>query len=358
MHSDRWQRNRFNGRIVMQLLEIKGVTGNSKILIGETLENLAKYLPAGKSVIITDRNVSRIYRKSFPACDVIEIGTGEKIKNLDTVRDIYEKLVRLEADRSVFIVGIGGGIVCDIAGFVASTYMRGVKFGFVPSTLLAQVDASVGGKNGVNFRGYKNMIGTFNQPEFVVCDMTLLKTLPERDVLCGFGEIAKHAFIGDLRMCRYIEENIDLALGLDEAVISRLVYDSIVIKSSVVNRDEKEKGERRKLNFGHTFGHAIEKTTAELLHGEAISVGMVVASKLSEKKGLISTEDARRIEKLLSSLGLPTALDVDRERMIDAIKRDKKRAGETIDFVLLHGIGSAILQQIGIPELEEVVYGL
>ncbi|OQX65179.1 MAG: 3-dehydroquinate synthase, partial [Desulfococcus sp. 4484_242] len=127
---------------------------------------------------------------------------------------------------------------------------------------------------------------------------------------------------------------------------------------SVVNRDEKEKGERRKLNFGHTFGHAIEKTTAELLHGEAISVGMVVASKLSEKKGLISTEDARRIEKLLSSLGLPTALDVDRERMIDAIKRDKKRVGETIDFVLLHGIGSAILQQIGIPELEEVVYGL
>ncbi len=342
----------------MRALEIKGTTGTSKILVGEQLENLEKYIPAEKFVIITDTNVGRIYRKDFPSCEVIEIATGEKIKNLDTVKYICEQLMGFEADRSVFLIGIGGGIVCDIAGFVASTYMRGVRFGFVSSTLLAQVDASVGGKNGVNFHGYKNMIGCFNQPEFVICDMSLLKTLPKREVLCGFGEIAKHALIGNAAMCDYIEKHFKRALDLDEEVISRLVYDSVVIKSSIVNKDEREKGERRKLNFGHTFGHAIEKSTDELLHGEAISVGMVVASKLSAKKGLLSTQDTKRIEALLTKLALPISLDTDREQMMDAIKKDKKRMGDVIDFVLLDGIGKATLEKISIKELEEVVFDL
>jgi len=342
----------------MRTLEIKGITGTSKILVGEKLGNLEDYIPAEKFVIITDENISRIYRKDFPACEIIEISSGEKVKNLDTVKYIYEKLMEFEADRSVFIVGVGGGIVCDITGFIASTYMRGVRFGFVSSTLLAQVDASVGGKNGVNFHGYKNMIGCFNQPEFVICDMNLLKTLPRREVLCGFGEIAKHAFIGSTDMCDYIEQNYKRALDLDDKIISRLVYDSVVIKSSIVNRDETEKGERRKLNFGHTFGHAIEKTTNELLHGEAISVGMVVASKLSTRKGLLSTQDSKRVEALLTRLGLPISLDTDREKMMDAIKKDKKRMGDNIDFVLLDGIGKAILEKISIRELEEVVFDL
>ena len=176
-------------------------------MVGEKLENLTSHIPVEKFVIITDENVGRIYRKKFPPCNVIEISTGEKIKNLDTLQYVYGKLLDFEADRSVFIVGVGGGIVCDIAGFAASTYLRGVRFGFVSTTLLAQVDAGVGGKNGVNFRGYKNMIGNFNQPEFVICDMNLLKTLPKREILCGFGEIAKHAFIGDVRMCEFLEQN-------------------------------------------------------------------------------------------------------------------------------------------------------
>ena len=342
----------------MRSLEIKGKACTSKILVGEKLENLQHYIPPGNFVIITDTNVGRIYRGCFPSCEVIEIATGEKVKNLDTVQNIYEQLMGFEADRSVFIIGIGGGIVCDIAGFVASTYMRGVRFGFVSSTLLAQVDASVGGKNGVNFHGYKNMIGSFNQPEFVICDMNLLKTLPKREVLCGFGEIAKHAFIGNAAMCNYIEQNFKKALDLDEGVIARLVYDSIVIKSRIVNIDEREKGERRKLNFGHTFGHAIEKTTDELLHGEAISVGMVVASKLSAKRGLLSTQDTNRIEAVLTGLELPISLDMDREKMIDAIKKDKKRVGNDIDFVLLDGIGKAILEKISIKDLQEVMLDL
>ena len=261
----------------MKTLEIHGSTGVSTILVGEKLKNLRKYIPAEKAVIITDANVKHFYQKNFPPYDVITIGTGEKIKNLDTVRYIYGKLVELEADRSTFIIGIGGGIVCDIAGFVASTYLRGVRFGFVSSTLLSQVDASVGGKNGVNFEGYKNIIGVFNQPQFVICDLNLLNTLPKKEVLYGLAEVVKHAAIGDMDLFTYLDDHYQKALTLDTGVIERLVYDSVVIKSAIVNRDEKEKGERRKLNFGHTFGHAVEKTTG-VPHGEAVSIGMVMAS--------------------------------------------------------------------------------
>lgn len=343
---------------VMQFIEIKGNTGKSKILVGASFKHLTDYIPSEQTVIITDTNVARIYQKDFPACEVIVIPTGEKIKNLDTVTYIYEKLIELSADRSTFIVGVGGGIVCDITGYVASTYMRGVRFGFVPSTLLAQVDASVGGKNGVNFNGYKNMVGCFNQPEFVLCDMKLLNTLPAREVLCGFGEIAKHAVLGSAEMFDFISSNYLKALELDEDIIARLVFESIVIKSTIVNMDEREKGERKKLNFGHTIGHAIEKTTDKLLHGEAISVGMVVATNLSVRKDLLEAEDGRKINTLLNNLKLPISFEADRKKMMDAIKKDKKKIGTYIDFVLLEGIGNAVLEKISIGELEKVVFDL
>jgi len=338
----------------VKVLEIHGSTGDSTILIGESLRDLRKYIPAEKVVIITDTNVRHYYLKDFPPSEVIEIGIGEKIKNLDTVQAIYGKLVELEAGRSSFIVGIGGGIVCDIAGFVASTYLRGVRFGFVPSTLLSQVDASVGGKNGVNFGGYKNMVGIFNQPEFVICDMNLLSTLPEREILCGFAEIVKHAAIGDADLFSYLEEHYEKALELDAEVIERLVYDSVAIKSSIVNRDEKEEGERRKLNFGHTFGHAIEKATG-VPHGEAVSAGILVASALSAKRGRLPAEEAERIESLLKKLKLPTRLQFDGERVFDALRKDKKRKGDSMNFVFLRGIGNAVVEEISIKELEATV---
>jgi 3-dehydroquinate synthase len=338
----------------VRVLEIHGSTGDSTILIGESLRDLRKYIPAEKAVIITDTNVRHYYLKDFPSSEVIEIGTGEEIKNLDTVQAIYGKLVELEAGRSSFIVGIGGGIVCDIVGFVASTYMRGVRFGFVSSTLLSQVDASVGGKNGVNFGGYKNMVGVFNQPEFVICDMNLLRTLPERELLCGFAEIVKHAAIGDADLFTYLEEHYEKALEFDIEVIEKLVYDSVVIKSSIVNRDEKEEGERRKLNFGHTFGHAIEKATG-VPHGEAVSAGIVVASALSAKRGRLPAEEAERIEELLKKLKLPTRLELDGERVFDALRKDKKRKGDSINFVFLRGIGNAVVEEISIKELETTV---
>jgi 3-dehydroquinate synthase len=338
----------------VKVLEIHGATGDSTILIGESLGDLRKYISAEEVVIITDTNVRSYYLKDFLSYEVIEIGTGEKVKNLDTVQAIYGKLVELEADRSSFIVGIGGGIVCDIAGFVASTYVRGVRFGFVPSTLLSQVDASVGGKNGVNLGGYKNMVGVFNQPEFVICDMNLLRTLPDREISCGFAEIVKHAAIGDADLFSYLEAHHEKALELDTEVIERLVYDSLIIKSSIVNRDEKEEGERRKLNFGHTFGHAIESTTG-VSHGEAVSAGMLVASALSKKRGYLPPEDAGRIEELLEKLKLPTRLQLDGARVLDALRKDKKRKRESINFVFLHGIGNAVVEEISIRELEALV---
>ncbi len=341
----------------MNVLEIHGNTGNSRILIGESLRNLSTYIPAQKMVVVTDTNVRGYYTENFPNCAVIEIGTGEKIKNLDTVQTIYGKLLEIGADRSFFLVGIGGGIVCDITGFVASTYLRGVKFGFVPTTLLAQVDAAVGGKNGVNFGGYKNMVGVFNQPELVICDLNLLRTLPEQEILGGYAEIVKHAAIGDDGLFSYLEKHYNKALELDTGVVEKLVYDSIVIKSSIVNKDEKEKGDRRKLNFGHTFGHAIEKTTG-VPHGEAVSAGMVVASMLSEKRGYLAAKDAKRIEELLKNLKLPTKLQLYGKRILDALRKDKKRYGESIHFVMLHGIGNAIIRKISLKELEAVVNDL
>ena len=333
---------------------IHGSTGDSNILIGEGLENLQKYIASERVVIITDSNVRRLYGKEFPPCEVIEIGMGEKIKNLDTVKAIYRRLLELETDRSSFIVGIGGGVVCDIAGFAASTYMRGVPFGFVSSTLLSQVDASVGGKNGVNFEGYKNMVGVFNQPEFVICDLHLLKTLPQKEILCGLAEVVKHAAIGNSDLFAYLEEQDKKVLQLDEKVLEKAVYDSILIKSGIVNRDEKEKGERRKLNFGHTLGHAIEKTTGAP-HGEAVSAGMVAASALSEKKGYLSTEEKKRIEALLKKFQLPTSVQIDGKRLLDAVRKDKKREGEEIHFVLLQGIGTAVVEKVSLNELETLV---
>ena len=343
-----------NGDGPVKIVDIRGSTGNSILRIGEGLKNLEKYIPLDRTVIITDPNVMRYHGKDFPDCRIIEIGTGEKVKNLDTVRDIYEKLVEIEVDRSWFIIGIGGGIVCDITGFAASTYMRGIRFGFVSSTLLSQVDASVGGKNGVNFRGYKNLVGLFNQPEFVLCDLNLLKSLPEKEILCGLAEVVKHGAIASAELFTYLEQNTEKVLSLNDETMEKIVLDSVNIKSSIVNRDEKEQGERRKLNFGHTFGHAIEKTT-ELPHGYAVSIGMTVASRLSVKKGKLPSEEGRRIEELLRKLNLPVDLPFDRDGLLDAMGKDKKRRGDSIDFVLLNRIGTADVEPVSMEELERVV---
>jgi len=338
----------------MNTLEIQGNTGKSTLLVGEKLENIAAYLPPSKTVIITDTKVRRLYGNRFPESPVIEIGVGEENKTLETVLNIFEQLISLEADRGVFIIGVGGGIVCDITGFVASTYLRGVRFGFGATTLLAQVDASVGGKNGVNFSGYKNMVGTFNQPEFVICDPEVLQTLSNKDRGCGLAEIIKHAAIASGPLFNYLEENLEKVSALSPEAVHRMVYDSMVIKSEIVNRDERETGERRKLNFGHTVGHAVEKVH-KLPHGEAVSIGMMVAAKLSQRKGYLKGDDLARLENLLASLKLPTRLEIDGAGVMEALHHDKKRENDTVHFVLLKGLGKAVVEPILLSDLKSVI---
>jgi len=334
----------------MQTMTIHSAKRQSSILIGETLQHLPHHLSGTRVAIITDDIVKKIYGGQFPDAPVITIGTGEKVKTLETAHAIYREMIAREMDRTSFLVGIGGGIVCDITGFVAATYLRGVACGYVATTLLAQVDASVGGKTGVNIDGYKNMVGAFHQPDFVICDPDLLKTLPLREIRCGLGEVVKHAAIADEKMFAFLEDHGRALLDLELDAVSRVVSDSIRIKAEIVNRDELEKGERRKLNFGHTYGHAVEKTTA-LAHGEAVSVGMVFASKLSVKKGLMSRTECNRLTALLKSLDMPTTVEVSPDAAIDALLRDKKRDGDTVHFVLLEKIGQAVVVEMTIDEL-------
>ncbi len=324
---------------------------DSRVIIGEGIGNIDKYLPRADVIVITDNDVYRNYSHVMPTDKVIRIGTGEKIKNLDTVAHIFKELIRMEADRTIFILGFGGGIVCDIAGFVASIYLRGVRFGFVSTTLLSQADAGIGGKNGVNFEGYKNMMGTFNQPDFIICDPALLETLPEKQIRNGCAEIVKHAAIADKRLFAYLEAHYKEILKLKRDVIEKIVCESVMIKSGVVNLDEKEKGERRRLNFGHTIGHAIEKVTG-LTHGEAISAGMCAAARISEKRGILSGKDRARLERILGNMKLPARISADMKTIFKAMTKDKKREGDSIHFVLLNGIGDAVIEKISIKEME------
>ena len=337
--------------------QIEGRSGRSTIVIGERLGRLQRYLPDTRTVVITDSNVLQHHRDSFPPAAVIELGSGEKMKSLEKAAEIYSRLVQLGADRSSFIIGIGGGVVCDVTGFVSATYMRGVRFGFAATTLLAQVDASVGGKNGLNFKGYKNIIGTFKQPEFVICDPALLTTLPEREILCGAAEIVKHALIRDPELMTYLETNCARLMQLDPEVINHVVSVSVAIKSAVVNQDEREMGLRRILNFGHTFGHALEKIR-QLSHGQAVSAGMMIATRISVKKGVLKEAEAKRIEGLLSKLKLPTNVPADRLELMDALRKDKKRQQDGVYFVLLAGIGKAVVEKISFDELETLAEGV
>jgi len=336
----------------MPVLTIQGERGVSAVHVGGRLADLPGLIPVERSVIVTDSRVFELYGHLFPACPVIAMGRGEGAKTLETVQRVYERLAALEAQRSTFLAGIGGGIVCDVAGFVAATYMRGMRCGLVATTLLAQVDAAVGGKNGVNLGGFKNMVGTIRQPEFVICDGALLASLPRAEVQCGLAEIVKHAAIADAGLFSFLEEEGQRLLDLDPQALARVVGDSVRIKAAVVGRDEGEHGERRTLNFGHTFGHAIEKTCG-LSHGAAVSLGMRLAVRFSVQRGLLAPQVADRLERLLGSLGLPLHLPEGRGAAIgEALRQDKKREGREVHFVLLDRIGQARVEPLPLEAVE------
>jgi 3-dehydroquinate synthase len=336
----------------MKTITIHTDSKNSKILIGERLSNLPNYIPPGKTIIITDENINRIYGKDFPKVPVISIGLGETHKTMKTLDAIFDKLVEFEADRSTFIVAVGGGIVCDVTGFAASIYMRGLRYGFVSTTLLSQVDASVGGKNGVNFGGYKNMIGVFNQPEFVLVDTAMLNTMEDKEYRSGFAEIVKAACIKSETLFEYLETHYQEALDKDPEVLQKIIYDAVMIKAGVVEQDEKEKGERKLLNFGHTFAHSIEHNTG-MLHGEAVSLGMILAADLSVELGLLHNKGFARLQQLLQNLGLPVEMNINYTELVAAMKKDKKRHGNDLNMIFLDKIGNAVIKTLSINQLEK-----
>lgn len=328
----------------------------SKIAVNESIENLLNYVPAEfhKSlVIITDTNVSKFHQDKFPDVPVITIGLTEKIKTQQTVDLIIKKLLELGADRHFYLVGIGGGIVCDITGYTASIYMRGIRFGYVPTSLLAQIDASIGGKTGVNFENYKNIVGVFNQPDFVLCDFEILKTLPKEEIKNGLIEAIKHGIISSPELFEFIENNSSKILDLDRESIHKIVLESIQIKSEVVTLDEFEKDERKKLNLGHSFGHAIE-SLAQISHGAAVAIGLVHAAELSTQLNYCSSEIPSRITKLIQALEMQYKTQLHIKELLNNMQKDKKRNQDKIDYVFIQKIGKTTVVPITFKELHEI----
>lgn len=315
------------------------VRGESRVYIGPVGDLLAGALPEGRVVVVSDTTVDRLYRPLLAPYDTVLIGTGEGIKTLQTVETIHRRFIGLGVDRSTFVLAVGGGIVTDVAGFAASTYMRGVDFGFVSTTLLGQVDASVGGKNGVNVDGYKNMAGTFTQPQFVICDPALLATLPDREFRAGLAEAVKAAVIADEELFARLEESTFEELRRNTDLLSDVISAAIRVKADIVERDEREGGERRKLNLGHTLAHAIEKSSDVMNHGEAVAAGTALISEAAVRLGVLPQADCDRITGLLAKLGFDLRPPVGMDRLLREIAKDKKNKDGELRIVLPTRIG-------------------
>ncbi len=311
-------------------------------------------------VIITDSNVAPLYAddlksqlesfgKNVVTC-VFE--AGEQSKNIATVSDFYGRMIDEHVDRKSLVLALGGGVAGDMSGFAAATYMRGIDFVQVPTSLLSQVDSSVGGKTGIDFKAYKNVVGAFYQPMFVYINVNTLKTLPARELYSGMSEVIKHGLIKDADYFRFLQENVEGILSLDEDLLKKMIEWSCRIKKSVVDEDEKETGARALLNFGHTFGHGIERLKDfELVHGECVAIGMHGALKLSNNLGLISEEEMEDALALIRAFHLPTTvtgLDVD--TIYSELFHDKKTTGKRLVFALLNTIGDSFLNQDTIDE--------
>lgn len=341
----------------MREMTLETGAGSTRILLGGSLSDLGRYAGPDRTVLLVDPNVNRLHGALLQTHERVEVGAGEGAKTLVNIERLCRRLLELGVDRSWSVVGVGGGVTCDIAGFTASVFMRGLPFGFAPTSLLAQADAAIGGKNGVNLDGYKNIIGVFNQPRFILMDFDVLGTLPRREVLCGAAEIIKHALIGDAGLFAALERRAADLLALDREMVEEAVTASAALKSGIVGQDEKEAGERRKLNFGHTLAHALEKT-AGLGHGEAVGQGMAFAARVSAARGLLSEDEARRIVALLRRFGLPVDLPAAAGPLVEAVGKDKKREGDVLHFVLLRSIGQAVVEKIPARELEGYIHDL
>ncbi|MBI5184003.1 MAG: 3-dehydroquinate synthase [Nitrospinae bacterium] len=332
------------------------------------ISDIIRDLGIGKRVvIITNPSVNKLYGEevssglkgaSFDSYTA-EVPDGEEYKTIKEAERLYDELITLKVDRGSAIVALGGGVIGDLAGFVAATYMRGIPYIQIPTSLLAQVDSSVGGKTAVNHPQGKNLIGVFYQPKAVFIDTSTLKTLPREELLAGLAEVVKYGIIADTDLFEYLEKDIKRVLSLDFDALGYIIRTSCRIKGRVVEIDEKEAGYRAVLNFGHTIGHAIETLTQyrDLRHGEAVSIGMVYAARLSEEMGLCKRDEPERIENLLTKIGLPTQLpDLRSDDIITSLYLDKKTRNDKIRFILMKGIGEVKIEEDISPAILRKVF--
>ena len=339
----------------MNKLQYKFSGKTTTYYLDADLSYLEKLVDKTHAVIITDEHIFSKHQKRFGGWNTIVISAGEQFKVQATIDSIIGQLIEFGADRKTFLVGIGGGVVTDLTGYAAAIYMRGLSFGFVPTSILAMVDASIGGKNGIDVGVYKNLVGTIRQPEFLLYDYSLLKTLPKEEWVNGFAEIIKHAAIKDAGLFRELEKNKLTVYQKDKAALAKLIRRNVAIKSAVVEKDEFEHGERRLLNFGHTLGHAIENLY-ELSHGQAISLGMVAACMISEE--FTPFKETDRVIGTLKRYGLPTLAEFDPKEVMTVLRMDKKKVKDSMNYILLNKIGQGVVKVIPVTELEKLLQSI
>jgi 3-dehydroquinate synthase len=340
----------------VQRIEVNLGKRTYPIFIGSGATHLAeefeKAIPARHVLVVTNTTVGPLYAQRLVdalaprRCIEVALPDGEKHKTLANVSRILDVLVANRFARDACVIALGGGVVGDMAGFAAASYQRGIAFVQVPTTLLAQVDSSVGGKTGVNHPGGKNLIGAFHQPAAVFADTDTLRTLPDRELRAGLAEVIKYGLIVDEKFFDWLEQNVDRLLARDTAALTQAIRWSCETKADIVSRDEHEHGDRALLNLGHTFGHAIESVTnySSWLHGEAVGAGMLLAADMSHRLGWIPAADVSRVERILNLLGLPTDVKaLSASDLAEKMKIDKKVASGRIRLVLLRSIGKAIV---------------
>ena len=340
------------------------------ILIGNGLvshagSHIAKVLPAKKVFIVTDDNVAPIYLNMLEkSLDVVGIKYsscilpyGEKTKSFESLEKLLDLIFATQPDRKTTLIALGGGVIGDLTGFAASIILRGINFIQIPTTLLAQVDSSVGGKTGINNKYGKNLVGSFYQPLLVLADTDTMKTLPQREFLAGYAEVVKYGIINDLEFFNYLDTNLAAILAQDNSALQYIITTSCEAKAAIVADDEREGGVRALLNFGHTFAHALEKITGysnKLLHGEAVAIGMVFALKLSHKMGLCEANDVAKVEAHLKKAGLMTSpleiqTDWNADNLISAMRQDKKAFNGKLTFILVRSVGEGFIET-NVPE--------
>ncbi len=333
---------------------VKFPSGTVKYIFQSNFEELWKTYDKQHTVIITNDHIARQYAHLFKAHKTLVIPPVESSKDMRTIETLAKELMQLEATRKTTLIGVGGGVVTDIVGFLGAIYMRGVSFGFVPTTLLGMVDAAVGGKNGVNMGLNKNILGTIKQPEFILYDTRFLQTLPNNEWSNGFAEIIKYALIFDPALFEELSSNTISHYKQNKAALIALIEKCVAWKNSVVTGDEHERSRRKLLNFGHTAAHAIENVY-ELPHGKAVAIGMVIACMLSEHVAGLNPEVSRRLKTLLQQYHLPVRLNIDAQKAMDILRMDKKRMDGMIDFIVLERIGQAAIHSLPFTIIEKAL---